>query len=160
MTIPIETLLREVENFGGMLCKSESMRHIVQMLGRIAPTRTSVVIQGESGTGKELIARALHATSSTPRGPLIVFNCANLVESLADAQLFGHVRGAFTDAREDELGFFRAAEGGTLFLDEIGEMPPALQPKLLRAIESGEVQPVGSSRTYKVNTRIVAATNR
>src|SRR5246500_5622087 len=95
-----------------------------------------------------------------PRGSLVIFNCSNLVESLAESQLFGHVRGAFTDAREDSLGYFRSANGGTLFLDEIGELPLRLQPKLLRAVETHEIQPVGSSHSYKVDIRLIAATNR
>jgi DNA-binding NtrC family response regulator len=160
MLIEIERLLDGVETFEGMIYRSEAMRHIVRMVERVAPTPTSVIIQGESGTGKELVARAMHTLSDHPRGPMIVFNCANLVESMADAQLFGHVRGAFTDAREDSLGYFRAADGGTLFLDEIGELPASLQPKLLRAIETSEIQPVGSARTFKIKVRIVVATNR
>jgi transcriptional regulator with GAF, ATPase, and Fis domain len=97
---------------------------------------------------------------AVPNGPFVTFNCSNLVDSLAESQLFGHVRGAFTDAREDSLGYFRSANGGTLFLDEIGELPLKLQPKLLRACEMHEVQPVGSSHSYKVDIRLVAATNR
>jgi two-component system, NtrC family, response regulator AtoC len=119
-----------------------------------------VLIHGESGTGKELVARALHTLGPVPKGPFVTFNCSNLVESLAESQLFGHVRGAFTDAREDALGYFRSANGGTLFLDEIGELPLRLQPKLLRAVETHEVQPVGSAHSYKVDIRLIAATNR
>ena len=95
-----------------------------------------------------------------PNGPFVTFNCSNLVESLAESQLFGHVKGAFTDAREESMGYFRSANGGTLFLDEIGELPLKLQPKLLRAVEMHEVQPVGSAQTYKVDIRLVCATNR
>jgi transcriptional regulator with GAF, ATPase, and Fis domain len=95
-----------------------------------------------------------------PRGPFVTFNCSNLLESLAESQLFGHIRGAFTDAREDSLGYFRSANGGTLFLDEIGELPLRLQPKLLRAVETHEIQPVGSAQSYKVDIRLIAATNR
>jgi transcriptional regulator with GAF, ATPase, and Fis domain len=119
-----------------------------------------VLVCGESGTGKELVARALHTMGPVPKGPFVTFNCSNLVESLAESQLFGHVRGAFTDAREDSLGYFRSANGGTLFLDEIGELPLRLQPKLLRAVEMHEVQPVGSAHSYKVDIRLIAATNR
>ena len=118
------------------------------------------LIQGESGTGKELVARSLHSLGAVPNGPFVTFNCSNLVDSLAESQLFGHVKGAFTDAREDSLGYFRSANGGTLFLDEIGELPLKLQPKLLRAVEMHEVQPVGSAHSYKVDIRLVAATNR
>jgi DNA-binding NtrC family response regulator len=102
----------------------------------------------------------LHTLGPAPGGPFVTFNCSNLVESLAESQLFGHVRGAFTDAREDSMGYFRSANGGTLFLDEIGELPLRLQPKLLRAVETHEIQPVGSSHSYKVDIRLVAATNR
>ena len=106
------------------------------------------------------MARALHTLGPVPKGPFVTFNCSNLVESLAESQLFGHVRGAFTDAREESLGYFRSANGGTLFLDEIGELPLRLQPKLLRAVELHEVQPVGSAQSYRVDIRLIAATNR
>jgi two-component system response regulator HydG len=119
-----------------------------------------VLIQGESGTGKELVARALHNLGPCPQGPFVTFNCSNLVDSLAESQLFGHVRGAFTDAREDALGYFRSANGGTLFLDEVAELPMRLQAKLLRSVESYEIQPVGSTRSYHVDIRLVTATNR
>jgi transcriptional regulator with GAF, ATPase, and Fis domain len=127
---------------------------------RLGPYKATVLVCGESGTGKELVARALHTLGVVPKGPFIIFNCSNLVESLAESQLFGHVRGAFTDARKDSLGYFRSASGGTLFLDEIGELPLRLQPKLLRAVETHEVQPVGSAQSYRVDLRLVAATNR
>ena len=133
---------------------------VLKTISRLSPYKATVLIHGESGTGKELVARALHTLGSAPGGPFVTFNCSNLVETLAESQLFGHVRGAFTDAREDSLGYFRSANGGTLFLDEIGELPLRLQPKLLRAVETHEVQPVGSSRCYTVDIRLVAATNR
>jgi transcriptional regulator with GAF, ATPase, and Fis domain len=136
------------------------MRQVLKMVQRLGPYKASVLIHGESGTGKELVARALHTLGPVPKGPFVTFNCSNLVESLAESQLFGHVRGAFTDAREDSLGYFRSANGGTLFLDEIGELPLRLQPKLLRAVETHEVQPVGSANSYKVDIRLIAATNR
>jgi transcriptional regulator with GAF, ATPase, and Fis domain len=119
-----------------------------------------VLVHGESGTGKELVARALHTLGPLPKGPFVTFNCSNLLESLAESQFFGHVRGAFTDAREDAQGYFSSANGGTLFLDEIGELPLRLQPKLLRAVETHEVQPVGSAQNHKVDIRLIAATNR
>jgi DNA-binding NtrC family response regulator len=158
--IPIERLLENSENIGGMVVCSGEMRKIIKTITRLSPFRQTVLIEGESGTGKELIARALHNSGKSPVGPFITFNCSNLVESLAEAQLFGHVKGAFTDAREDSLGYFRSAHGGTLFLDEIGELPLNLQPKLLRAVENHEVQPVGSSHLHQVDIRLVAATNR
>src|SRR6185437_1535805 len=145
---------------GGMVVRSANMRRVLKMVQRLGPYKASVLIHGESGTGKELVARALHTLGPVPKGPFVTFNCSNLVESLAESQLFGHVRGAFTDAREDSLGYFRSANGGTLFLDEIGELPLRLQPKLLRAVETHEVQPVGSAHSYKVDIRLIAATNR
>src|SRR5438132_11086437 len=131
-----------------MVVHSVAMRKALRTIARIGPYRATVLIHGESGTGKELVARALHTLGPVPKGPFVTFNCSNLVESLAESQLFGHVRGAFTDAREDALGYFRSANGGTLFLDEIGELPLRLQPKLLRAVETYEIQPVGSSQSY------------
>src|SRR5665213_335205 len=145
---------------GGMVVRSGNMRRVLKTIQRLGPYQTSVLIHGESGTGKELVARALHTLGAVPKGPFVTFNCSNLLESLAESQLFGHVRGAFTDAREDALGYFRSANGGTLFLDEIGELPLRLQPKLLRAVETHEVQPVGSAHSYKVDIRLIAATNR
>jgi transcriptional regulator with GAF, ATPase, and Fis domain len=148
------------DEVGGMVVKSAGMVGLMRLLARLSAHRTTVLIHGESGTGKELVARAVWNLRPEPRGPFITFNCSNLVETLAESQLFGHVRGAFTDAREDSQGYFRAAEGGVLFLDEVGEMPMGLQAKLLRAVEYHEVQPIGSTRTYKVDVQIVAATNR
>src|SRR5229473_7619245 len=148
------------ERVGGMVVRSAQVRKVLKTISRISPFKATVLINGESGTGKELVARALHMRGPTPGGPFVTFNCSNLVESLAESQLFGHVRGAFTDARDESLGYFRSANGGTLFLDEIGELPLRLQPKLLRAVENHEVQPVGSSQSYKVDIRLVAATNR
>ena len=156
----VELLAIECEVVGGMVVKSENMRRVLKTIQRLGPYRASVLIHGESGTGKELVARALHTLGPAPKGPFVTFNCSNLVESLAESQLFGHLRGAFTDAREDSLGYFRSANGGTLFLDEIGELPLRLQPKLLRAVETHEVQPVGSAHSYKVDIRLIAATNR
>jgi DNA-binding NtrC family response regulator len=153
-------LMGRAGQVGDMIVKSRGMADLMRLLARLSAHRTTVLIHGESGTGKELVARAVWNLRSEPRGPFITFNCSNLVETLAESQLFGHVKGAFTDAREDSLGYFRAAEGGVLFLDEIGEMPMGLQAKLLRAVEYREVQPIGSTRTYKVDVQIVAATNR
>jgi len=137
-----------------------SSAQLFSTIRRVAGFKATVVVEGESGTGKELVARALHQLGPCPSGPFVTFNCANMVETLAESQLFGHVRGAFTDAREESQGYFRAAHDGTLFLDEIGELPLKLQPKLLRALETGEIQAVGSSKTHRVNVRIVTATNR
>ena len=156
----LEDLAQGSEWIGGMVVRSAQVRKILKTISLLSPYKATVLIQGESGTGKELVARALHALSSRHGGPFVSFNCSNLVDSLAESQLFGHVRGAFTDAREDYLGYFRSANGGTLFLDEIGELPQQLQPKLLRAVETHEIQPVGSSHSYSVDIRLVAATNR
>jgi DNA-binding NtrC family response regulator len=156
----LEHLAQGSERVGGMVVRSAQVRKVLKTISRLSPYKATVLIHGESGTGKELVARALHTLGSAPGGPFVTFNCSNLVETLAESQLFGHVRGAFTDAREDSLGYFRSANGGTLFLDEIGELPLRLQPKLLRAVETHEIQPVGSSRSYSVDIRLVAATNR
>jgi len=158
--IDIESLNLDSENVGGMVVRSAAMRKVLRTIARLGPYKATVLVHGESGTGKELVARALHTLGPVPKGPFVTFNCSNLLETLAESQLFGHVRGAFTDAREDSLGYFRSANGGTLFLDEIGELPLRLQPKLLRAVETHEVQPVGSAQSYKVDIRLIAATNR
>jgi len=158
--LSLEHLAHGSERVGGMVVRSAQVRKVLKTISRLSPYKATVLIHGESGTGKELVARALHTLGSAPGGPFVTFNCSNLVESLAESQLFGHVRGAFTDAREDSLGYFRSANGGTLFLDEIGELPLRLQPKLLRAVETHEIQPVGSSRSYAVDIRLVAASNR
>jgi transcriptional regulator with GAF, ATPase, and Fis domain len=158
--LDVQALAIDCEEVGGMVVRSANMRRVLKMVQRLGPYKASVLIHGESGTGKELVARALHTLGPVPKGPFVTFNCSNLVESLAESQLFGHVRGAFTDAREDSLGYFRSANGGTLFLDEIGELPLRLQPKLLRAVETHEVQPVSSAHSYKVDIRLIAATNR
>src|SRR3984893_8161486 len=153
-------LLDGSKDVGGMVVQSAQMHKVLRTISRLGPYKATVLIYGESGTGKELVARASRTLGPVTKGRSVTFNCSNLVESLAESQLFGHVRGAFTDAREDSLGYFRSANGGTLFLDEIGELPLALQPKLLRAFETHEIQPVGSSHNYKVDIRLVAATNR
>jgi DNA-binding NtrC family response regulator len=156
----VEELAVGGERVGQLVGRSELMLRVFAAIRWLGPYKTTVLIQGESGTGKELVARALHSFGPAPKGPFVTFNCSNLMETLAESQLFGHVRGAFTDAREEALGCFRAAHGGTLFLDEIGELPLKLQAKLLRAVETYEVQPVGSAHSYQVNIRLVVATNR
>jgi transcriptional regulator with GAF, ATPase, and Fis domain len=158
--VDIEALALGAQEIAGMVVHSVEMRRVLSTIERLGPYKATVLVYGESGTGKELVARALHILGPVPKGPFVTFNCSNLVESLAESQLFGHVRGAFTDAREDSVGYFRAASGGTLFLDEIGELPLRLQPKLLRAVELHDVQPVGSAQSYKVDLRLIAATNR
>ncbi|HVN90848.1 MAG TPA: sigma-54 dependent transcriptional regulator [Candidatus Binataceae bacterium] len=156
----LDELSAGCEERSGMVVRSEEMRRVCKTIERLGPYKATVLVHGESGTGKELVARALHALGPVPKGPFVTFNCSNLLESLAESQLFGHVKGAFTDARDEALGYFRSANGGTLFLDEIGELPLRLQPKLLRAVETHEVQPVGSAQSHKVDIRLIAATNR
>src|SRR5207245_2623558 len=124
------------------------------------PTGAAVLVHGESGTGKELVARAIHDRSSRNEHPLIKVNCGAVPENLFESEFFGHARGAFTGALRDKPGRFEMADGGTLFLDEIGELPPAMQSKLLRVLQEQEIERVGEIRTRKVNVRVIAATNR
>ena len=139
---------------------SPVIRRLRREIEIVAGSDFSVLIHGETGTGKELVARAVHAASVRRKEPIIYVNCAALPETLAEAELFGHVRGSFTGAASDRPGKFEVADGGTLFLDEIGELPLTVQPKLLRALQEGEIQRVGADRPLKVNVRILAATNR
>ncbi|ACL65816.1 sigma54 specific transcriptional regulator, Fis family [Anaeromyxobacter dehalogenans 2CP-1] len=144
----------------GLVAESPRMRRLLADVARIAPRDVTVLLRGETGTGKERVASLLHARSRRAAGPLVRCNCAAIAAELADAELFGAVRGAFTGAVESRRGFFSAADGGTLVLDEIGELPRALQPKLLRALQEGELQPVGAGRVERVDVRVVACTNR
>jgi DNA-binding NtrC family response regulator len=144
----------------GFVCESPAMRRLVDTVAVVAPSNAPVLIAGESGTGKEVVARLIHAWSPRRDGPMVAANCASLPESLIESELFGHTKGAFTGATEERQGFFRAASGGTLLLDEIGELPLHLQPKLLRALETGQITSVGSDTPAKVDTRLVAASNR
>jgi two-component system, NtrC family, response regulator AtoC len=139
---------------------SRPMRRLLEATQRVASRDVTVLVRGETGTGKEFVAELLHAQSLRATKPLVRFNCAALPAELADAELFGHVRGAFTGAVAARPGFFLQANGGTLILDEVGELPPAIQAKLLRALQEGEIQPVGSGRIEKVDVRVVASTNR
>jgi len=140
--------------------ESPALRHVVETAAVVAPSDAPVLISGPSGVGKEVVAQLIHHWSPRREGPLVAANCAGLPESLIESELFGHTKGAFTGAVQSRQGFFRAAHGGTLFLDEIGELPLHLQPKLLRALESGKITPVGSDTPADVDTRMVAATNR
>jgi DNA-binding NtrC family response regulator len=133
---------------------------MVETVRRIARTRLPVLVLGETGSGKERVARAIHAWGRRPSGPFVAFNCAAISESLFEAELFGVVRGAYTGADRDREGLLREATGGTLFLDEIGDLPASMQPKLLRALESGKARPVGGPRELEVDCRLVAATHR
>ena len=152
--------LRGVERTPGLVGESAALHAVSSAIARIAPHCGTVLILGESGTGKEVVAEALHRLGRGPSRPLVRFNCSNLVEGLAESQLFGHERGAFTDAREARAGCFRQANGGTLLLDEVGELPLRMQSKILRAVENYEIQPVGSSETFRLDLRILVATNR
>jgi transcriptional regulator with GAF, ATPase, and Fis domain len=158
-SVKVESLIEGAAYISGMLVHSAELSGVLTAIKHFAPNKNSVLIQGESGTGKELVARALHKDGPAPNGPFVIFNCSNLMDTLAEAQLFGHVKGAFTDAREDSIGYFRSAHGGTLFLDEIGELPLNLQPKLLRAVEAHEIQSVGSAQTHKIDIKLISATN-
>jgi two-component system response regulator AtoC len=143
-----------------IVADSAAMRHVLDATARVATKEITVLVRGETGTGKELIGSLLHAQSRRAEGPLIRFNCSAIPAELAEAELFGHTRGAFTGATQARAGFFAEANRGTLVLDEVGELPPAVQAKLLRALQDGEIQPVGSGRVEKVDVRIVACTNR
>jgi DNA-binding NtrC family response regulator len=144
----------------GMIGRSPGMQQLFGLVRRIAPHARTALVSGETGTGKEGIARAIHALGPRRHRRFITVNCSAVVETLFESELFGHVRGAFTGATENKAGIFEAAEGGTVFLDEIGELPAGAQAKLLRVLETGEVQRVGSMHGKKVDVRIVAATNR
>jgi two-component system NtrC family response regulator len=146
--------------FEGMVGKSKSMREIFELIRKVAPTRSTVLISGESGTGKELIARAIHARSPRHQGPFISLNCGALTETLLESEMFGHEKGAFTGAIATKQGRFELAHGGTFFLDEIGDMPLSLQIKLLRVLEEMSFERVGGTRSIKVDVRLVSATNK
>ena len=142
-----------------IVAESPAMKSVLNLVGRIGPADANVLITGENGTGKEVITRLLHSISSRRSKPLISLNAGALAEGVFESELFGHVRGAFTDAKADRVGRFELADGGTLFLDEIGNVPLNLQPKLLRVLETGDFERVGSSKTQKVNVRLLSATN-
>ena len=152
-----ERLEQKVE-FSQLVGSSDAMREVLEIVRRAAPSDASVLITGESGTGKELIARGIHQASDRRSGPFVAVNCAAIPADLLESELFGHRRGAFTGAVSDRVGKFERASGGTLFLDEVGELPPLLQPKLLRALQEQEIEPVGGL-PKSVDVRVVAATN-
>jgi DNA-binding NtrC family response regulator len=146
--------------YGSMVGDSPAMRQLRETIDKVAHSDATVLVTGESGTGKELVARALHFAGRRAAATFVPVNCGALVGTLLDSELFGHVRGAFTGADTSKRGLFVAADGGTLFLDEIGELPLELQPKLLRALQDGEVKPVGGTTAIRVDARVIAATNR
>ena len=149
-----------VAHFPKIIGRHESMLEVFRLLLKVAPTNATVLIHGESGTGKELIARALHDLSSRRQGPYVAENCAAFPETLLESELFGHSKGAFTGADRQRKGRFQMADHGTLFLDEVGDMSPALQKKLLRALQESEIRPVGSTASVKIDVRFISATNK
>jgi DNA-binding NtrC family response regulator len=156
----LQGMVASAQKFDEMVGTSAAMTAVFELIERVAGVDAPVLVTGESGTGKELVARALHQRSRRSKGPFVAVNCAALPESLLESELFGHVRGAFTDARTTKKGLFVEASGGTLFLDEIGEIPLTMQAKLLRALETRSVRPVGGSSEVPFDVNLVAATNR
>ncbi|TWT51187.1 Transcriptional regulatory protein ZraR [Rubripirellula amarantea] len=152
--------IAKAESFGELIGQSKPMRALYEQLGRVADSESSILITGESGTGKEVVARSIHQQSKRASKPFVAVNCAALSESLLESELFGHSKGAFTDARNERAGLFAEANGGTLLLDEMGDMPMALQVKLLRALEEGKIRPVGSDKEVEVDVRVLTATHR
>jgi DNA-binding NtrC family response regulator len=142
-----------------LIAESRPMQNVRLLLERVGPSEANVLITGEHGTGKEVVARWVHAISPRARRALVTVNAGGLSDGVFESELFGHVKGAFTDAKTDRVGYFELADGGTLFLDEIGNMPPKQQAKLLRALQSGEFQRVGSSKTRRADVRVISATN-
>ena len=150
----------ELQHFGEVIGSSPAMHEVRELLLRLSDSDATLILTGESGTGKEVVARAIHQRSRRASGPFVAINCAAVPEALLESELFGHVRGAFTDAKAARTGILAQANGGTLVLDEIGDMPLSLQPKLLRALENRVIRPVGGSQDMKFDARIIAATHR
>ncbi|MEJ2098010.1 MAG: sigma-54 dependent transcriptional regulator [Deltaproteobacteria bacterium] len=148
------------QQFGSLLGESPSMQKLFSQMSHVADTDISILLLGESGTGKELVAQTLHRKSKRGQKPFVAVNCSALPETLLESELFGHKKGAYTDATTDRKGLFQEAQGGTLFLDEVGEMPLMLQPKLLRALEAHAIRPVGGNSEIAIDVRIIAATNQ
>lgn len=155
-----KVLRKKVQSKNQMIGESDAIKHVREMIARVAPTEARVLITGENGTGKEVVARLIHEQSQRAAEPLIEVNCAAIPSELIESELFGHVKGAFTSAIKDRAGKFEQADGGTLFLDEIGDMSLAAQAKVLRALQESEITRVGSDKAIKVNVRILAATNK
>jgi transcriptional regulator with GAF, ATPase, and Fis domain len=156
---PNDSIGHELDLLPGMVGQGRAMQRVYRLARLVANRSTTVLISGETGTGKELVARAIHQISPRSKNPLVVVNCAAIPEALLEAELFGHVRGAFTGAIQSRLGRIHNAHGGTLFLDEIGDLPLAMQSKLLRFLQEGEIQRLGSSDVFRVDVRVVCATN-
>jgi transcriptional regulator with GAF, ATPase, and Fis domain len=158
--IYLKEMIKLEHSFAEIIGESDPLKYVLFKVEQVAPTDTTVLISGETGTGKELVARAIHQMSRRKDRPLVKVNCAALSATLIESELFGHERGAFTGADARKIGRFELADGATVFLDEIGELPLELQPKLLRLIQEGEFERLGSSKTLKADVRIIAATNR
>jgi len=161
--IRLKERIRKIEQghtFADMVATSRAMRDVFELVKKVAHHKTTVLISGESGTGKELVARSIHETGDRSGHPLITVNCGGIPETLLESELFGHIKGAFTGADRDKKGLFEEADTGTIFLDEIGEMPSALQVKLLRVLQGDEIRPVGDSKTKTINVRVIAATSK
>jgi DNA-binding NtrC family response regulator len=156
----IKRQLERVEGKSNLIGGSPSMEQVRTLIAKVAPTESTVLVLGETGTGKELVARAIHDQSLRAEMPFVAINCGALPETLIESELFGHRRGAFTGADEHRVGLFEVASGGTIFLDEIGELPKAMQAKLLRVLESGEIRRVGDNESFTVDVRVVCATHR
>jgi DNA-binding NtrC family response regulator len=156
----VDVELSPTGRFGSVIGASLEMRRLYRILDRAAETDATVLLRGETGTGKEVVARSLHEASRRAGGPFVAVDCGSIAENLIESELFGHVKGAFSNAIRERKGLVEEAHGGTLFLDEIGELPRALQPKLLRVLENREVRPVGSNALRRVDVRVVAATHQ
>lgn len=162
-TVPVEGSKDHVKdryNFGHLIGESSQMRKVYDLIGRVAQTKTNILISGESGTGKELVARAIHQQSPRKDKPFVVINCAGIPENLIESELFGYKKGAFTGAGTDKNGLFDAAEGGTVFLDEVGELTPAIQVKLLRVIQERTFTAIGGTEEKSIDVRLISATNK
>jgi two-component system nitrogen regulation response regulator GlnG len=156
----VQPVINSEEHKEGIVGSSEPMQQVFKIIGQVTTSEVTVMITGESGTGKELVARSIHRHSLRNSKPFVAVNCSAIPENLIESELFGHERGAFTGATAQRLGKFEVCDGGTIFLDEIGDMTPATQTKILRVLQEGEIQRVGSSDTLKVNVRVIAATNK
>jgi two-component system NtrC family response regulator len=163
LTNKFRAIKRRLERFEGksqLIGHGQPMQDVRTLIGKVAPTNSTVLVLGDTGTGKELVARAVHDQSARSEMPFVAVNCGALPESLIESELFGHRKGSFTGANEHRVGLFEVANGGTLFLDEIGELPKAMQAKLLRFLENGEIRRVGDNESFIVDVRVVCATNR